>query len=383
MRPLRLPPALTVLVAVPLAAQTGNPTNYTSCALTEPHAIEVAWRQVLQQPAPWYASTEARVIADSVRQYQTESGGWPKNRDMTAPPDAAFLADQERDHRWATIDNGATYTQIRFLATVACHAGPDLERTRTAAIRGLEYLLKAQYDNGGWPQYFPLRPGYYTHITFNDDAMVNVLRLLRDVADGKEPFAWVEPALRERAATAVDKGIACILRCQIAVAGRKTAWCAQHDEITFEPVPARAYEHVSLSGSESVGIVRFLMGVKNPSPEIVDAVEAAIAWFEAAKLTGIRIDTPPASDLAHGHDRVVVADPSAPPLWARFYEIGTNRPIFGGRDAVVRYNLAEVERERRGGYAWYIDTPAHLLARDYPRWKQKLAKQAAKAAAKP
>jgi len=122
------------------------------------------------------------------------------------------------------------------------------------------------------------------------------------------------------------------------------------------------------------------MGVKNPSPEIVDAVEAAIAWFESAKLTGIRLETPAAPELPHGHDRVIVADPSAPPLWARFYEIGTNRPIFGGRDTKIRYTLAEVEPERRGGYRWYLDDPAQLLSRDYPRWKQQLAKQAAQAA---
>jgi len=206
--------------------------------------------------------------------------------------------------------------------------------------------------------------------------MVNVLRLLREVAADQEPFCWVEPTLRERAAAAVDKGIACILRCQIVVAGKKTAWCAQHDEVTFEPVPARAYEHVSLSGSESLGIVRFLMTLENPSPEIVAAIEGAVAWYEAAKLTGIRIDTPPAADLAHGHDRVVVADPSAPPLWARFYEIGTNRPIFGGRDTIIRYRLDEVEPERRGGYNWFTDEPAKLLGRDYPRWQKKQAARA-------
>ncbi len=359
-----------------LAAQTGNPTNYTSCARTEPPVVKVAWRQILEQPAPWYASTEARAIAASVRQYQTESGGWPKNRDMTTPPDAAFLADQKHDHRWPTIDNDATTTQIRFLASVAPHEPTDAAANRAAAVHGLEYLLAAQYKHGGWPQYYPLRPGYYTHITFNDDAMVNVLRLLREVAAGKDPFAWTEPALRQRAAAAVDKGIACILRCQIVVAGRKTGWCAQHDEITFEPVPARAYEHTSLSGSETVEIVRFLMHLDHPAPEIVAAIEGAVAWLEAAKLTGIRIDTPPAPALPHKHDRIVVADPAAPPLWARFYEIGTNRPLFGGRDTIIRYRLDEVEPERRGGYNWFTDEPAKLLERDYPRWQKKQAARA-------
>ncbi len=337
-------------------------------------AAPVRWSEVTRQPAAWHASDEARTIAAAVRLYQTPEGGWPKNHDITAPPSAAFLAETGLDHRAPTIDNGATTTQIRFLAAVATHEPTDAAN-RAAAVRGLEYLLAAQYKHGGWPQFFPLRPGYYTRITFNDDAMVNVLRLLREVAAGREPFAWIEPALRTRCAAAVEKGIACILRCQIVVAGRKTAWCAQHDEITFEPVPARAYEHTSLSGSETVEIVRFLMSIEHPTPEIVAAIEGAVAWLEAAKLTGIRIDTPPAPELPHKHDRIVVADPAAPPLWARFYEIGTNRPLFGGRDTIIRYSLAEVEPERRGGYNWFTDEPAKLLARDYPRWRKKRAAQ--------
>jgi len=330
----------------------------------------VQWNEVNRQPAEWYASAEARAVADSVLLYQTEASGWPKNRDMTAPPDAAFLAETKYDHRAPTIDNDATYTQIRFLARMVTATGDT--RYRSAAERGLDYLLAAQYANGGWPQYFPLIPGYYTHITFNDGAMIGVMEVLREVATARAPFAWVEEGRKTQAAEAVRRGLDCILRCQIVVNGEKTAWCAQHDEETFEPVPARKYEHVSLSGSESVGIVRFLMGVEHPSPEVVQAVQSAVRWFERAKLNGIRIDTPAAPELPHGHDRVVVADPRAPPLWARFYEIGTNRPIFGGRDSVIRYALAEVEPERRGGYKWYVDEPAKLLERDYPRWQKVL-----------
>lgn len=330
-------------------------------------AAAVQWRAVLEQPAVWYGSPEARAVADNVTRYQTPVGGWPKNHDMTRPPSPGMFNDEEEAH--ATIDNGATYTQLRLLLLV--DAAQTAPRYRAAITRGVDYLLKAQYANGGWPQYFPLRPGYYTRITFNDDAMVGVLKLLREIARGELPSAWFAPAERERCAAAVRRGIACILRCQIVVNGVKTAWCAQHDELTFEPAPARKYEHISLSGSESVGVVRFLMGEENPSPEIIAAVEAAIAWFEAAKLTGVREDHPANPALPHKHDRILVPDPAAPPLWARFYEIGTNRPIYGGRDTVIRYNLAEVEPERRGGYRWHLDDPAVLISRDYPRWRAK------------
>jgi PelA/Pel-15E family pectate lyase len=129
-----------------------------------------------------------------------------------------------------------------------------------------------------------------------------------------------------------------------------------------------------LSGQESVGIVRFLMEVKNPSAEIIDAVESAIKWFEKTKITGVKITTVPVKDYEKGFDRVVVKDENAPPLWARFYEIPTNRPIFTGRDKIVRASLAEIEIERRTGYAYYTNSPQKLLEVDYPKWKEKNSK---------
>lgn len=332
----------------------------------------VTWREAQRQPAAWYAASDAQMIADTVLLHQHASGGWPKNRDMTQPPAAALAQDRETDE--PTIDNGGTWTQLRFLARVhaaAPEGSPARKHYAAAMQRGLDYLLDAQYENGGWPQFFPLRPGYYTHITFNDDAMVRVLELLRDVAAKTPEFTWIDAQRRARAEDAVQRGIDCILRCQIVVNGVRTVWCAQHDETTFAPAPARKFEPASFSGFESVAIVRLLMSVEPPTPEIIAAIEAAVAWFDLVKITGIRIATPPAPELPHGHDRVVVSDPAAPPLWARFYELGTNRPIFTGRDAIVRYALAEIEAERRGGYLWYTEAPARLLERDYPQWRRK------------
>lgn len=71
---------------------------------------------------------------------------------------------------------------------------------------GLDYLLAAQYPNGGWPQFYPLRSDYSRHITFNDDAMTDVLALLEDVANARAlPFA--EDAHRLRAAKAIDTAL--------------------------------------------------------------------------------------------------------------------------------------------------------------------------------
>jgi PelA/Pel-15E family pectate lyase len=201
--------------------------------------------------------------------------------------------------------------------------------------------------------------------------MIGVMTLLRDIARKEASYTFVDEPRRSRAERAVKKGVECILKCQIKVGGKLTAWCAQHDEKTFAPAPARAYELVSLSGSESVGITRFLMGIEKPSPEVVQAVEGAVAWFETAKLLGIRVEQKQDSKAPKGLDRVVVEDPSAPPLWARFYEIGTNLPMFCDRDGVVKRKLSEIGYERRNGYAWLGEWPLKLVEKEYPAWRKK------------
>jgi PelA/Pel-15E family pectate lyase len=160
----------------------------------------------------------------------------------------------------------------------------------------------------------------------------------------------------------------------------KRGWCAQHDEVTLEPALARTYELPSISGSEGALVARFLMSIDPPTPEIREAVDGAMAWFEAVKITGIRIDKTVDASQPSGEDRVVVEDATAPPLWARFYELGTNIPIFSSRCEVPecdadpffmrRYTLAEIDNERRVGYAWYGNWPAAALA-EYATWKAK------------
>jgi pectate lyase len=322
--------------------------------------------QYLKKPEAWYAGDEARQIAANVLSHQSDLGGWPKNTDTTKP----FAGDRKGIK--PTFDNGATTDELRFLPRVF-DATADA-KLRTAFEKGLDHILKAQYPTGGWPQsYPPPERTYHRHITFNDDAMVRLMEFLREVAT-QPRYAFVDANRRAAAKAAFDRGVACVLKCQVVVDGKPTVWCAQHDEIDFRPRPGRTYELVSLSGAESVGIVRLLMSLEEPSPEVVRAVEGAVAWFRSAKLTGIRVETRPDPTAPKGRNKVVMNDPTAPPLWARFYEIGSNRPLFADRDGVAKYALSEIGSERRNGYAWYGIWPAHLLDVEYPAWKTRVGK---------
>jgi PelA/Pel-15E family pectate lyase len=334
-------------------------------------ASAISWNACLSQKASWYGTPEALRVAGNLLLYQRNSGGWPKNINMAAVLDDAGKAAllKQKTETDSTIDNNATCRQLQFLARVyAADAKPDL---RDSFIRGLDYLLEAQYPNGGWPQFYPDLTNYYHYITFNDNAMVNVLNLLQDIAEEKKPYTFVDTGRKNKARQAVRKGIECILKCQVVHDGQLLAWCAQHDEKTFEPAPARAYEKISLSGDESVGIVQFLMRMDSPDPRVVRAVESAVQWFRQVRLTGIRYQRVGDPNAPQGFDHKVILDPAAPPLWARFYELGTNRPIFCSRDSIIRYDVAEISYERRNNYGWYGAWPQKLLEKDYPEWRKK------------
>jgi len=314
---------------------------------------------MLERDAQWYASAAARAAADSILLYQSSVGAWPKNVNLLQSISDEEMAELQSGGRANTIDNDATTLPMRFLAQVAQATGD--ESYENSFIRGLDYLFTAQYENGGWPQFFPLRPdSYYSHVTFNDNAMMNVMFLLRDIADGKDPYGFVDDNRVARAAAAVSRGIDLILKTQIEQDGKKTAWCAQYDEVTLEPAWARAYEPPSLSGNESVAILQFLMEIEHPTPEQVAAIEGAIAWFKKVAIYGFRYER--SVDANGVSDAAIAADPDAGPLWARFYELGTNRPLFLGRDSVFRYSLDKIEQERRGGYGYYGTWAASLLA---------------------
>ena len=149
---------------------------------------QVRWGSaILRQKPEWYASGRAPAIADNVIRWQSPQGGWPKNTDLAAPPPSPEALAETPGHVGAGHDRQRRHHHAdgAFLALMV-QATRDT-RYRAVFDRGVDYLLAAQYPNGGWPQYFPLRKGYYSHITYNDDAMVNVLTVLRRPPPANRP----------------------------------------------------------------------------------------------------------------------------------------------------------------------------------------------------
>ncbi|GGA99089.1 pectate lyase [Puia dinghuensis] len=328
---------------------------------------------------PRYDPTDVKDIADNILLLQKTNGGWPKNYDLFA-----ILSASQKDSLLAaknqtntTFDNGTTYNHIAALS-LAWQTLHD-PRYSAAAIKGLDFILAAQYKNGGWPQYYPLESNYSRCITFNDGAYEGIMRLLKAINDHQPQYDFVDDRLRQKLALAYDKGLDCILKTQINDAGWPTAWCQQYDESSLQPAWARKFEPPSICNKESADLVLFLMSIDDPSPAIKAAIDNAVAWFRESAILYTRVKTIPAPQMVTPFrvsvsDRIVVTDSTAPPIWTRYYELKTHRPIFCNRDSKIVYSLAEVTRERRDGYGWYTYSPQQVLD-EYPRWRRQIIRR--------
>jgi len=326
---------------------------------------------------PRYKPENVKEIADNILLYQKENGGWPKNYDMLA-----ILTDEQKDslrnakHQLnTTFDNGTTHTQIEYLAQAYYLLHDD--KYKEACLKGIDYILSAQYPNGGWPQFYPDTSGYRKYITFNDGAMIGIMKVLHNIVQNKPQYSFVDNERREKVKAAFEKGLECIIKTQINENGKLTAWPQQADNIGLFPQWARAFEPPCICNGESAEIVLFLMSIENPSKEIINAVQSAVNWFEESKIKGIKIVEKKIEPKKYyystfNYDRIVVEDSTAPPIWTRYYELKTHRPMFCNRNKKIVYSLAEVEHERRAGYSWYTYAPQEVLNK-YPEWQKKYA----------
>jgi len=366
----------------------------------------------LHRDAAFYKSEEARHIGDDILSFQIASGGWSKNLDMSVPRlkgqayATANLApvssgpgdfDEAQDESWhyvGTLDNDATNTELHFLAELsAAWPGPEGDKYRASFLRGIEYLLHAQYPNGGWPQVWPLEGGYHDAITFNDDAVTESAEVLTLAAEGlkvrsagedeaissskmpgdvktatqtaMEDYSFVPATLRVRAKAAAAKALECILATQVRVGGELTVWAQQHDPLTLKPVAGRNFEPASLSSGESASVMLYLMELPKPTAAVVKSIDAAADWFEAHKIMGYTFT----GGRGTPGGRKLTAVAGAGPIWARYYSIETGKPIFGDRDKTIHDDVMELSLERRNGYGWYGAEPAKAMAR-YAEWEK-------------
>ena len=305
------------------------------------------------------ATAQGRQVAENVLSFQTPSGGWSKRTDMGVPRQKGHQFGVEKNYI-PTFDNLATSTQFWVMVN-ACNSLKEARYCDSAA-RALKYILIAQYPNGGWPQTFPLRGKYHDYITYNDTAITSLLTIVAAAANGDPRLEFIPGALRALAQNSLQRALNMVVATQVKVNGEPTIWGAQHHANSFEPTAARAFEPVALATSESADLVLFLMTLEQPPEHVQRSIESASAWFERHRINGLKY-------RRDGSLPSLIPEENADPLWARFYDIHSDRPIFGDRDGKVYFDVDKVSEERRQGYAWYTEQP-HKVLKQYAKWKQ-------------
>lgn len=327
--------------------------NNLSIALRPPSGGDF---KLKQKPGDaWFGGEDAKQLADVVISYQSPSGGWSKHLGFSRgprKPGMQWTSQSEPGkpfHYPATFDNHSTTAEMGLLAGVWQATGR--EDCKQAFVKGLEYVLAAQFPNGGWPQVYPLEGGYHDDITLNDDAMTHVLELLHDISVYPKRYAFLDDAKRKQVAEALAKGIDCVIRSQVVVDGKKTVWCAQTDPITLQAAAARKMEPAALSGMESARLLDFLMTLQEPSAELIACIEGGLTWFATSK----------------------IPDPSAAKdRWARFYDLKTGKPIYPGRDGVIYTSFEEMAAHNTVGYDYYSSIPASIVNNGQKKWRKML-----------
>jgi PelA/Pel-15E family pectate lyase len=169
--------------------------------------------------------------------------------------------------------------------------------------------------------------------------------------------------LRAQADASWHHGLDCLLAAQIQANGHHTVWCQQYDALTLEPASARNYEMPSAVSSESATLVLFLMQLPKPDSNTVAAVHSAVAWFRKTEIHD------KAFRSVGTESRMLVDAPGSGPIWARYYDVATDQPIFGDRDRTIHDDVNELSRERRKGYGWFRDT-AKRVEEHYKKWSK-------------
>lgn len=267
----------------------------------------------------------ARAAGLALAWAQREGGGWDHRADVSGcDPSVDVRAHPPRRRKGrGTFDDNISQGALTFL--IQLEEQVQEPWLRDSIERGLAFLLRAQREDGAWPQWYPLRGGYHDHATFNDGAINDCIRvaLLAHQRYG-----------RADCLAAARRGGNFIAASQLAAP--QAGWAQQYDEDN-KPAKARAFEPAALCTAVTARNVATLRRLHRYTgdAEFLAPIPAALAWLRKVR----------------GEDG----------RWARFYELGSDRPVFGDRDGRVYYRVEEISEERRKGYAWFGSWGASAL----------------------
>ncbi len=254
----------------------------------------------------------AREVGRALAWGQMLEGGWDHRVDVSHLRPGSVMP--ERKSGRCAMDDNISQGALNFLFEL----DKDInEEWLSESIElGLKFILQSQFDNGAWPQWYPLRGGYHDYYTFNDNTINDCIKLMIKAHRfyGKDEYL-----------NSVRRGGDFIILSQMP---KPHAGWAQQYSHDLRPAWARKYEPPAVCSAVTARNIRTLIDIYLYTNEkkYLTPIPVAIEWLEKSKI---------------GDN-----------LWARMYEVGTNKPIYGDHDGKIHYTFEEISEERRRGYSW-------------------------------
>ncbi len=277
----------------------------------------------------------AKETADALRRGQLRSGGWDNKIEFDPGDRKNYAYRVEADNgkkrrNTTTFDDNKSQSAIRFLMQLDRELDFKAPQIHEAVAYALEAVLKSQYSIGAWPQTYsefpdpadsvvrqasiPTRwsrtfPGtkYSGFYTLNDNTMSDLVITLLDAWE-----IYDDPRYRLAAEQAGDF----FLLAQLPEP--QPGWAQQYD-VQMHPAWARKFEPPAISGGESQGVMRTLMmlyrrtaAVSADADRFLQPLPRAIEYYRRSLLPDGRL--------------------------ARFYEFGSNRPLFFTKQYELTYS---------------------------------------------
>ena len=254
----------------------------------------------------------ARDVGRALAWGQRLEGGWDHLVDVAALTPNAVAPDRVSGD--CTFDDDISQGALRFLMNL--DAVLDEAWLDNAVALGIGFFMESQYPNGAWPLWYPLRGGYHDYYTFNDNTTNDCITIMMKIHERYGNQEYLDRVIL---------GGDFIIASQIA---GQPGWAQQYNFL-MEPDWGRAFEPPAVCSAATSRNIRTLVDISlhTGDERYLVPIPAAIAWLDTSELM----------------DNV----------WARFYEIGTNVPIYGDRDGLIHYTFEEISQERRQGYSWH------------------------------
>ncbi len=239
-----------------------------------------------------YYYDAACVVANALVRVQLPCGGWNYCFDMAGEGALKDWYAAMRQYKWpaqefmhyygnATFDDQASAKACEFILRMYLEKNDP--RYKQSLDKAIDFVLAAQYPNGGWPQRFPLSyehpymgfPDYSSFITLNDGAMQSIIEFLINCYDALGDQRLIDPIYR---------GMHCVRSMQYA--SPNAGWGLQYTVTDLKLATARPFEPAALAASGTQSGIEMMMKFYTLTGDkrFLEGIPAALTYLESIEV---------------------------------------------------------------------------------------------------